>query len=632
MRTTMNTKLVMLLGLVGLASCAGQQLVTADKAYDRMAYSKAACSYEKVLDKRADREAAIHAADSYQQLNNLEKTIKFYRMADGISPLNGEHALRYAQALQGEGRWDEASAVMARVLADKQDDPMVASLNEALSAHQRFYVDSSLYTVRPLELGPFTAVFSATPYQGGLLFAGERPASGSQVNPWNGASFLDLYTSKASTNGQWSAPELLKGEVNGRFHDGPAVISPDGRSLYFTRSDYHKFRLNKDGGSTSHLMLYRAERMADGGWGNIHQFAFNGGSFSTGHAAVSRDGSALYFISDRPGGLGGTDIYRSTKAEEGWSEPENLGPTVNTAGNEMFPTLQGDTLLFSSNGHAGLGGLDIFRSRQVEGVWTAPENLNYPINTTNDDFSLIMLANGQHGFLSSNRTGQDRIHRFTENDPVLRLVGTFTEAGTGLPMAGAEVRLTDLTSGETRTLMTGADGTYAFDLAKGHDLRVQGSKGGMFTENSDLSTKGQRTDRTYIQDFALQEVVIDKPMVVENIYYDYDEWDIRTDAALELNKLARLFIDNPELSFELSSHTDSRASDLYNLVLSEARAKSAVDHLIRQGVDPDRITAKGWGEKSLVNRCGNDVECSEDEHQANRRTEFKVTRYGKPTP
>jgi len=154
----------------------------------------------------------------------------------------------------------------------------------------------------------------------------------------------------------------------------------------------------------------------------------------------------------------------------------------------------------------------------------------------------------------------------------------------------------------------------------------------MFTENSDLSTKGQRTDRTYIQDFALQEVVIDKPMVVENIYYDYDEWDIRTDAALELNKLARLFIDNPELSFELSSHTDSRASDLYNLVLSEARAKSAVDHLIRQGVDPDRITAKGWGEKFLVNRCGNDVECSEDEHQANRRTEFKVTRYGKPAP
>lgn len=632
MRTMMNAKLVMLIGLAALTSCAQQQLVTADKAYERMAYSKAACSYEKALGKLQDRDAAIRAAESYQHVNNLGKAVEFYRMADGIVPLQGDHLLRYAQALQGEGRVEEAGVLMTRISAENQNNPVVASLSQAIAEHHRFYVDSSLYTVVPLELGPFTSVFSATPYQGGLLFAGERPASGSQVNPWNGASYLDLYQSKPATNGQWSSPTLLKGEVNGRFHDGPAIVSADGRSLYFTRSDYYKFRLNKDGGSTSHLMLYRAERMEDGGWGNIHQFAFNGESFSTGHAALSKDGSTLYFISDRPGGLGGTDIYRCRKLEEGWSEPENLGSTVNTAANEMFPTLQGDTLLFSSNGHAGLGGLDIFRSRPVGEEWSAPENLNHPINTTFDDFSLVILDNGLHGFLSSNRTGSDRIHRFTENDPSLRLSGIFTEEGKGVPMPGAEVTLLDLTTGEARTMQTSADGTYAFELVKGHDYRVQGAKGGMFTESTELSTKGQRTDRTYIQDFALQEVVIDKPMVVENIYYDYDKWDIRTDAALELNKLARLFMDNPDLSFELSSHTDSRASDLYNLVLSEARARSAVDHLIRQGVDPDRITAKGWGEKYLVNRCKDGVECSEEEHQANRRTEFKVTRNGNPMP
>jgi outer membrane protein OmpA-like peptidoglycan-associated protein len=191
-------------------------------------------------------------------------------------------------------------------------------------------------------------------------------------------------------------------------------------------------------------------------------------------------------------------------------------------------------------------------------------------------------------------------------------------------MAGVRVELLDETTGTRTELITGPDGRYRFPLEPGHRYRVLGGKDGMFTESRDISTVGQRISRTYIEDFQLMPVVVDKPIVIENIYYDYDRWEIRPDAAVELDKVARLFMDNPGLRFELSSHTDSRATDTYNLVLSDARANSAVDYLIRKGVDPGRISARGYGERMLVNRCADDVPCSEEEHQANRRTEFKV--------
>ena len=297
----------------------------------------------------------------------------------------------------------------------------------------------------------------------------------------------------------------------------------------------------------------------------------------------------------------------------------------------------GDTLFFASNGHRTLGGLDIFFSTRLEDGWSDPENMNYPINSTFDDFALTMLpgvppSGGSSGYLSSNRRGADGIYTFAVHDPTLTLNVRFLDEVEGEPMAGVEVKLLDQTTGDTIVLFTDEHGGFRFPLLPGREYRVQGGKDGMFTESRDISTVGQRTSRTYNEEFRLKKVVIDKPIVIENIYYDYDRWDIRPDAAVELDKVARLFLDNPQLSFELGSHTDSRATDLYNSVLSEARANSAVDYLIRKGVPSARITARGYGEKQLVNRCADDVECTEEEHQANRRTEFKVTRTGVVLP
>jgi outer membrane protein OmpA-like peptidoglycan-associated protein len=628
----MKKTLLILLPAFALASCAQQQLAKADKDHARMAYAKAAEGYEKVLPKITDRDAALRAADAYQRMNMNAKAADWYAFASRLQPLGTDDALRYAQVLQSLDRTPQALQQFDRVLAQRPEDAMVQALRNAAAEKNTFYIDTTLFSVVPVELPGMVSVFAATKYGNGIVFAGETEAPLEKRNPWTGNSFLDLYSASPSANGSWGTPKALPGAVNGRFHDGPATFSADERTMYFTRSDYYKFRLNKDGSAVSHLMLYRATKDDQGNWTDIHQFAYNGDEFSTGHAALSADGGTLYYISDMPGGFGGTDIYRCLRTEDGWSEPVNLGATVNTAGNEMFPTLFGDSLFFSSNGHRSLGGLDIFVTTSTNDGWSTPENLNYPINTVHDDLALVMLPDGTHGFLSSNRSGSDRIHSFTTHEPTLIVEGTFKDDEHYLPMAEVEVKLLDISSGEDLKLMTGPDGKYSFNLSKDREYRLSGEKNGMFTESRDLSTADQKISRTWTEDFELKEVIVDKPILVENIYYDYDRWDLRAEAAVELDKLARIFMDNPSLSFELSSHTDSRASHVYNLMLSEARAKSAVDYLIRKGVDPSRITAKGYGESKLVNGCRDGVECTEDEHQANRRTEFKVTKVSSVTP
>ncbi|MBK6830112.1 MAG: OmpA family protein [Flavobacteriales bacterium] len=627
MRTTKHFPAIMAVALFGLlVGCAQHQLVQGDRAYERMAWADASCHYEQAMRKLDDRGIALRTAEAYRQQNNLAKAADWYAYAERMEALNPADALHYGRALHSLGRIGEAAKLYERVLVDKPEDAVVRELGLAIADHDAFYVDTTLFTVRPMHIAGATSAFSAIPVGNDILFAAEKPAEGKNINPWNGASYLDLYTSSPTATGGWSEAVPLTGDVNGRFHEGPAVISADGNTMYFTRSDYFKFRLNKDDDAVSHLMLFRAEKLADGSWGNNHSFAYNGLDFSAGHAALSKDDSTLYYISDMPGGFGGTDIYACARTPEGWGYPRNLGPSVNTSANEMFPTVHGDTLYFSSNGHRTLGGLDIFRTALINGAWTAPENLNYPINSPFDDFGLVLLPSGTDGYLSSNRHGADRIYSFEAHEPTLALTGVLLDEEEGTPMADVEVKLLEMAEADTIVQFTNDDGHFSFPLKPGRDYRVLGGKDGMFTESRDISTRDQRTSRTYTEDFELKRVVIDKPMVVENIYYDYDKWDIRPDAAIELDKLVRLFNDNPELSFELGSHTDSRATDLYNLVLSEARANSAVDYLIRNGVGSNRITARGYGEKHPVNHCVNDVECTEEEHQANRRTEFKVTR------
>jgi outer membrane protein OmpA-like peptidoglycan-associated protein len=337
----------------------------------------------------------------------------------------------------------------------------------------------------------------------------------------------------------------------------------------------------------------------------------------------------MIFVSDMPGGYGGTDLYITFFVNNQWTQPENLGSQVNSAGDEQFPFIhENGEVYFSSNGHNTMGGLDVFVTQNNGLRWSKPVNLNYPINSSKDDFGFVLKPGGREGYLSSARFSTDKIYTFKKFDPTFNLFGFAHIKGEKTPVENVRVEI-ESSKGQAIQLISKSDGTFHMDLTPNESYHLNCKKVGCFGETSELSTKGLIYSQDFYVDFEVEEIVIDKPIVLKNIYYDFDKWFIRADAAIELDKLVKLLKDNPEIDIEMGSHTDVRGTDEYNQVLSENRAKSAVEYLIEQGIEKNRLTFKGYGEKVLVNKCKNNIYCSEEEHQENRRTEFKVTKIRK---
>lgn len=607
-----------------IEGCTSVRMSRADEAYDLMQFPKAERLYERALHKGESRQARMRLADAYRKHNQLNKAREQYRILNSAEALHGDTALIYGEVLMGLGEEKAAADLFLRVIQESPENRRAVDLYESSIGYNSFFSDSGRFIVNRLNLPGVASAFGTIPYKKGFIIAGESDLKDRSANPWNERSYLDLYYCESRTEVTWIDAEKIPGAINGPYHEGPAALSPDGLSLYFTRSNYVNRKLHKNDRNTSHLMLFRATKDSIGEWGDLRAFAFNSDDWSTGHPALSKDGKTLYFASDRPGGFGGSDIWRCTDNGSGWSEPENLGPTVNTNGNELFPTVNESTLHFSSTGHINMGGLDIFETQEQNGHWSEPVNLKAPINTPKDDFFFVLDSTAKAGYLSSDREGVDQIYAFTMYEPLFYMDGVVTDEKE-LYLPNTEVFLLDLTNGEDQSTITGVDGTFGFNLRANSEYRVLGARENALTSSTSVSTMGLTRNDTIRVEVKMQPLRVGESIAINNIYYDYDKYDIRPDAARELNKLARLFMDNPEMTFELGSHTDSRGGDIYNLVLSDARANSAVDYLIRQGVNPDRITAKGYGEEALVNKCRNGVTCTEEEHQVNRRTEFKVT-------
>lgn len=623
MDTRARYHLPVILIACALPACTHYHVRKADEAYSLMAYAKAERLYTSVLKHHVDRDILLRAATSCQRQNELVKAEHWFHMADSIGTLNGEDAFHYGQVLMGLGNTKAAAARFFQVVQERPEDAAAMDLYASCEGYRSFFEDSGRFVVNALTLPGIKTAFSAFPYKRGLLVAGETDAPRAKADPWNGLSFLDLYYCEKKTIVTWLPAQPVPGAVNGPYHEGPAVVTPDGRTMYFTRSNYMDRKLGKDASNTSHLKLFRAQLDSTGKWSDIRSFAYNTEDLSIGHPALSPDGKELFFASDRPGGFGGSDIWRSRDNGTGWSEPENLGPTVNTPGNELFPTVSGDVLYFSSTAHNNMGGLDIFETHQENGKWSEPKNMNAPINTSHDDFAFILEEGGRTGYLSSDRDGSDRVYTFTMYEPTFSVDGIVSDSTMFLP--NTAVTLTELATMKDTSVITGSDGKFNFPLKANSDYRIKAERSDLITSSRAISTKGlTRNDVIHVA-FGMEHVVFDKPFALNSIYYDYDKWDLRPEATAELDKLAILCKENPDLNFELSSHTDSRGGDTYNLVLSDARANSAVNYLIQHGVNPDRIVAHGYGESVLVNKCHNGVKCSEEEHQMNRRTEFRIT-------
>jgi peptidoglycan-associated lipoprotein len=636
-----------------LSGCAEYYYKQGNNMYDQMGYNEAVGYYTKALAKREMTGARERLAESYLKMNNYVKAEEHFAIAmkDTACPCRVESKLKYAQVLMRNGKYDEAKKWFDIYMKAAPSDSTVKVFWESCDSVAAFTQDSSLFIFETAKFNTEGSTFSPIPYGGGILITAERQANKkNRIYEWTGRPFLDLMTVKSDGKGGWEKPEPLKGDVNGDYHDGPAVIAPGDSVMYFTRNNYVKKEIGTSVGDVVNLKIFKASKK-DTVWTNITGISFNSDEYSCGHPTLTADGNTMYFISDMPGGMGGTDIWMVTKQNDEWGTPVNAGRTINTPFNEMFPYLLRDTVLyFSSDGHHSLGGLDVFKSVKRNGEWSSPENMKAPVNSSADDFGVMIKDTTiLDGYVSSNRnnkgSGIDQVYSIMQ-DLHFNFAGIVVDKEKQTPLEGAKVILWDKNTGKAiDSLTTGADGTFKFVLQPEMNYTVQATKTDFLTDMKDASTAGKNKSEDF---FAKLELFNQwKPIVLRNILYDFDKYNIRADAKPELDKLVKIMNDNPKIVVELSSHTDIRGKYDYNMVLSQKRAESAVAYIVSQGIDKSRITAKGYGWTKPFTTTKDDALASapagteltpkfirgiknkneqEKLHQLNRRTEFQVTR------
>lgn len=645
----MRTKylLVLMLSLLMAGTQAFAQKCKADRLYNAFNYTKAIPYYEKLASKNNKHAAyAMHRlGDSYRLTGNFEEAARWYSNAIAIDTTCPDVYFNYGQSLRSIGKYEEAAAIFRKYAQLKPGDPrgkLFAQYSLEVNKWEEPEFDYELLNAESLNT-PY-ADFSPVYGKDGVIFTSDRMArAGAKRYGWTGAYYLDLFSAPLKKEAGKDfptpgSPSLYAASLSQPYHDGPASFSSDFNTIYFTRVTRKSGELDSTRYYTNKLKIYSSKSEADNKWSNPEPFYLNSEAYSVGHPALTKDGKTLYFVSDMPGGHGGTDIYRVKQTDNGWGPAENLGETINTFGNEMFPYIHEDKVLyFSSDGLPGLGSLDVFKSTIGEGTFSKPVNLNAPVNSPADDFGIVINANGKEGMISSNRAGgkgEDDIYLITikERLPDSVLIAGYVKDKASLEvLANSTVFAYNLKTNEVLVLKTDEKGYYEMWGKPGTSYSIKGMKNGFSADCLNLAiepkTKVKGVDN---RDLLLGKYAVDQIFRLENIYYDFDKWNIRSDAAVELDKVVAFLNDNPDIIVELGSHTDSRGSFKYNERLSDRRATSAVEYIIKTGISSKRITAKGYGEKQLVNRCSDGVECSEAEHQDNRRTEVKITGMAKP--
>ncbi len=496
-----------------------------------------------------------------------------------------------------------------------------------------------VYTIKNLDINTKESDFGTT-FLGKdrIIFA--APTNNTMIvkKTWkeNGQEFLDLYTGLITNDRQVIEKKRMPGDVNTKYHEAGVAVTKDLKTIYYTANNFYEKKFLTDSSGVNNLQMFRASLDTEGKWTEKEKLPFNQVEYSIGHPALNHEDTKLYFVSDMPGGFGGPDIYVVDIDEDGsFGEPRNLGPRINTEGREMFPYIGKDNVLyFSSDGHDGYGKLDIFATKIFDNTVSVPLSLEEPVNSIEDDFALIIDDEKDRGFFSSNRDegkGDDDIYSFLA-DPGLHIhcgqliTVTVRSEASGESVAGATIELRDESGMAIETVTAGDDGSYTFasPLCDTPYVVFATNKGYLNAEKA-VRTANDIDQSALLVDLNLPAQFVSNKVNINTIYFDFDKFNIRKDAAKELDKVVQVMNEYTELMIEAGSHTDSRGKDKYNMRLSEKRAKSTVDYIVSKGIDASRITYQGYGETQLVNACSNGAKCKEEEHQLNRRTEFKIT-------
>lgn len=610
----------------------------ADEKYKQYSFSPAIDIYKKVLDKGySSPDLLKKLGNSYYFNAKYQEATDAYKKLEETYPdeMSVEDVFRYAQSLKSVGDYDSAARVMEdfREMTSSMvdfDEDYMAKIEE----------NSGRYAVKPFPYNSKYSDFAAAYYKKGLIFASDRDTGNfaRYRHTWNARDFLDLYKVNADSVSNENVVKL-EGEVNTRLHESTSVVTKDGTTMYFTRNNFMDGRKKKDEEGIIRLKVYSADNI-NGEWTNIVELPFNSDSYSVAHPMLSPDGKKLYFVSDMPGSLGESDIFVTDIIGDGTYGPiKNLGDNINTIARETFPYITKDGVLyFSSDGHQGLGGLDVFATKIAYNDYTQPiVNVGKPVNTPKDDFSYIFDSESKTGYFSSNRDGgmgDDDIYEFVENEPltldcIQEVMGTVRDRISNEVLAGATVKIIDEENNEISSTITDSDGNYILqlDCSKGNFVRA--SRDGYVPAEEYLPISD---GKPRIVDFYLERDVVTggfgddlaKLLQLSTIYFDLNKFNIRPDAEIEIQKVIVAMEKYPSLKIKVNSHTDSRGIDAYNLWLSQKRAESTVNYMISKGISPDRLQGEGFGETRLVNDCVNGVQCSEEQHQLNRRSEFII--------
>ncbi len=637
---------VILMILIAVAACSPEKKALKSFRYGK--YESVISYYKGVLRKEpGNGNANYYIAESYRLSNRIKEAEPYYAKAGGRGVNSDSVKLFYAKSLQANSKYDEARTVLESLEADTEDDKIKDRAKkeiDGLAYLGKLAEKESYYKVKNLESvnTPFTE-YNPVYSNNQLYFTSSR--ANAKIYEATGTPFTDIYTAETSganvnVNTIAPLPDLIN-ESN--INEGCITFTPDGRTMIFAKGNTGKRKGAND------VDLY-ISRYRNGQWSEALPININLPDSWESTPALSADGRTLYFSSNRKGGFGGLDLYSAQMDSRGrFGKVKNLGADINSAGSETFPYIsENGKMYFSSDGHPGYGMLDIFVVNRVNGK-TVVENLGQPVNSPADDFGLFLFK-PDRGFFTSNREGgkgDDDIYTFINEDPNLKVVNYFLQGITYMTrkdstreiLPNTKVSLMDPEGDVMQEFVTGNDGKFLFRVYENEDYTLLGETDGFITKRQSYTTVGKsvplETLKELVTTITLDTILVldrkerNKIFVLENIYFGYDSADIRRDAAIELDKLVTLLNDNTDLKIEMGSHTDSVASDAYNIQLSQRRAESTVNYLIRKGIDPNRLVAKGYGESKPIARNTNpDGSDNPEGRQRNRRTEFKILEIG----
>jgi outer membrane protein OmpA-like peptidoglycan-associated protein len=628
--------------------------------YERLSYSKAISKLEACAVKTTEVKRQL--AESYYITGNIPKAESYYSDIVNAPDAKAEDYYRYSAILRMNGKYAESEKWITQFGQKKASDSRVAEYLLNPMAEKQLAKDEGRFEVTNLDINSSQQDFGPAYLKNKLTFASSREGVKSIERRWNGNGlpFLDIYVGNIGEKGQITNPVSLTKRINKKFHEGPATFSEDGTQMIFTRNNYKEKAVD---GSVN-LQLFSAN-LVNGKWVNEQPLPFNNKEYSVGHPSLSPDGNTLYFASNMPSGVGGTDIYKSVKQTNGnWSAPENLGEDINTEGNEMFPFYHSSGMLFfASDGHVGLGGLDIFLVQKKQNGWGEIKNLGAPVNTNKDDFSFIVDKQMKSGYFSSNRDGgkgDDDIYAFNllkpfssgkttvtadvipEKESGLSLYGIIKEKGSSIALEKVKIKLINNKTGIEEKIVTGPNGDFRKPLTENKlndrvsynlTMEKEGYLAKTVTYEKLLDKNGQYNIFENI-DVALDKVTLGTDLAklidIKPILFDLGKYLIRGDASIELDKIVKVMNENPTMIIALGSHTDCRGTSANNEKLSDERAKASAEYIKARITNPDRISGKGYGESQLKNGCACEgtvkSNCNETEHQENRRTEFIIVK------